>query len=159
MKDATLVFLLKGNPASKILLGYKKTGFGQGKYAGFGGKIESGEGQVEAALRELVEEVGVVVPDPKSLEFNAILEFNFPQKREWEHRVFVYSTLDWEGIPTESSEMVPQWFAIEDIPYGQMWDDARYWLPKILSGEKFRGCYVFQADNTTVGKVEYKSIA
>ena len=155
MQDATIVFLLKGNPISEVLLGYKKIGFGQGKYAGFGGKIESGEGKVEAALRELDEETGVGVPDPESLEFRAILEFRFPHNRDWEHRAFVFTTHKWEGIPTESNEMTPQWFAVENIPYDQMWDDARYWLPLILSGEKFQGCFMFKVDNTTVEEVEY----
>ena len=117
MQDATLVFLLKGNPISKVLLGYKKAGFGQGKYAGFGGKIESGEGRVEAALRELAEETDITIPSQESLEFRAILEFRFPHNQDWEHRVFVYTTFKWEGIPTESNEMTPQWFAVEDIPY------------------------------------------
>ena len=38
MIDATLILILKGQPPTDILLGYKKIGFGQGKYAGFGGK-------------------------------------------------------------------------------------------------------------------------
>ena len=38
MKPATLVLLLKGEPATEILLGYKKTGFGTGKITGIGGK-------------------------------------------------------------------------------------------------------------------------
>lgn len=34
-----------------VLLGYKKRGFGQGKWNGFGGKVEHGENIKEAALR------------------------------------------------------------------------------------------------------------
>ena len=158
MRDSTLVILLKGNPVSKVLLGYKKIGFGQGKYTGFGGKIEHGEGVAEAALRELTEETGIRVPDPESLEFGAILEFRFPRKRAWEQRVFVFLAQYWAGGPAESNEMVPQWFAIEDIPYDQMWDDARHWLPLILSGEKFKVCFKFRADNQTVSIVKFSPI-
>jgi len=43
MKDRTLCFLMRGNPPSEVLLGFKKTGFGAGKYTGVGGKVEAGE--------------------------------------------------------------------------------------------------------------------
>jgi 8-oxo-dGTP diphosphatase len=43
MIHATLCFLMRGNPPSEILLGLKKVGLGQGKYGGFGEKIEAGE--------------------------------------------------------------------------------------------------------------------
>ncbi|HBY09281.1 MAG TPA: hypothetical protein DEH22_16440, partial [Chloroflexi bacterium] len=61
MRDATLVLLLKNHPVAEVLLGYKKIGFGQGKYTGFGGKVEPGETVAEAALRELTEETSVTV--------------------------------------------------------------------------------------------------
>ena len=80
MIDATLVFLLKGQPVSEVLLGYKKFGFGQGKYGGFGGKIEPSEGIAEAALRELSEEAGVTVPKDAPFEQVATLDFYFPHK-------------------------------------------------------------------------------
>jgi 8-oxo-dGTP diphosphatase len=155
MRDATVVLILKGNPISEILLGYKKIGFGKGKYAGFGGKIEHGEQVSETALRELTEETGVFVPDPETLKFNAILEFCFPFKPAWDHRVFVFFTHHWEGVPVESNEMVPHWFDVKDIPYDQMWDDARYWLPKTLSEEQFKAYFEFRADNQTVAFVKF----
>jgi 8-oxo-dGTP diphosphatase len=158
MQDATLVILLKGKPISEILLGYKKIGFGQGKYTGFGGKIERGEDVAEAALRELAEETGVRVPSLESLDFRARLEFRFPHKRSWDHRVFVFCTHLWEGVPTESNEMIPQWFPIEEIPYNQMWDDARHWLPLIISGETFRAHFKFRRDNATVEKITFEPL-
>ena len=37
--------------ADKVLLGMKKRGFGEGRWNGFGGKVETGETIPEAAVR------------------------------------------------------------------------------------------------------------
>lgn len=58
-KRLTLLFVRRANPetgAKEVLLGMKKRGFGQGKWNGFGGKVEPGETVEAAALRELEEE-------------------------------------------------------------------------------------------------------
>ena len=154
MRDASLVLLLKNHPVAEVLLGYKKIGFGQGKYTGFGGKVEPGETVAEAALRELTEETSVTV-NPTNLKFTAILEFYFPHKLAWSQRVFVYTARHWDGIPAESNEMIPHWFAVDQIPYAQMWDDGHYWLPFVLSGEKFQARFTFNADNATVKNVHF----
>ena len=158
MQDATLVILLQGSPIREVLLGYKKIGFGQGKYTGIGGKVKRGEDMVDAALRELGEETGVRIPEPDTLSLGAILEFRFPHKRSWDHRVFVFLTDAWDGIPSESDEVIPRWFSIEDIPYNQMWDDAHYWLPLVLLGERFQARFKFNADNQTVGDVSFSPL-
>ena len=44
----TLLFVREGD---RILLGYKKNGFGKGKWNGFGGKVKDGETIEEAAIR------------------------------------------------------------------------------------------------------------
>lgn len=31
--------------------------------------------------------------------------------------------------------MRPQWFDIADIPYEQMWEDDKIWLPELLNGQ------------------------
>ena len=48
LKVLTLVFLRK---EGEVLLGYKKRGFGSGKWNGFGGKVEPGESVAEGAAR------------------------------------------------------------------------------------------------------------
>lgn len=57
LKPLTLL-LLKDVAENKVLLGYKKRGFGEGKWNGFGGKLEPGETVAEAALREMKEVSG-----------------------------------------------------------------------------------------------------
>ena len=47
-KVFSLVFVRE---ESQILLGYKKRGFGKGRWNGFGGKVEHGETILDGALR------------------------------------------------------------------------------------------------------------
>lgn len=127
----TIVLLRDGD---RVLLGLKKTGFGKGNWLGIGGKVEQNERIERAAVREAVEEIGV---KPTNLKKVAILDFYFPYVKapeEWNNEAHVFITSKWSGKPTESEEIAPEWFDISKIPFGSMWSDARYWLPKVLAG-------------------------
>jgi 8-oxo-dGTP diphosphatase len=152
MQNATLCILIRGDPAHEILLGMKKARFGAGKYNGFGGKVEEGETVAEATVREMREETGVDVR-LEDLERVGRLTFLFPYRPEWEQVVHVYLARRWQGTPQESDEMAPAWFAVDDIPYEQMWDDDLYWLPRVLGGERVRATFTYQADNQTVEEI------
>ena len=153
LTQATLCMLVRGSPVREVLLGYKKTGFGQGKYSGFGGKVENGESIEHAALREMEEETGVRIAAP-DLRFVAKLTFLFPDKPDWNQEVYTYLAETWQGEPAESNEMIPAWFATEKIPYAKMWDDSSYWLPPILAGKRIQARFVFFSDNETVHQAE-----
>jgi len=124
MREATLVFLIKGNPVSDILLGYKKAGFAQGKLNGFGGKVEVGETIEHATVRELEEEAGIRVAQ-HDLTQMAHLTFFFPARPEWDQVVHVFLARRWEGEPAESDEMKPMWHKATEIPFAGMWQDDR----------------------------------
>ncbi|MCK4393488.1 NUDIX domain-containing protein, partial [Candidatus Bipolaricaulota bacterium] len=102
MKDATLCFPIRGNPANEVLLGFKKIGFGAGKYNGPGGKVEAGETVATAAIRELEEETGIKICK-KDLQQMGHLTFLFPAKPSWNQVVYVFVVTTWEGTPTEST--------------------------------------------------------
>ncbi len=153
MRDGTLCLLVQGNPPLRVLLGWKKSGFGAGKWGGFGGKIESDETPAMAAIRELHEEAGVQSA-PEDLKSVGHLTFVFPFKPEWNQTVHVFLAARWTGKPHETDEMRPAWFAVSEIPYAEMWQDGPHWLPRILIGERLRARFVFAADNDTVYRVE-----
>ena len=149
MIEATLCFLVWGNPPEKLLLGYKKVGFGKGKYGGVGGKIERGECAVCAAAREVYEETGIRVREV-DLRQMGHLTFVFPYKPEWSHLVYVFVADKWDGQPAESREIKPTWVPVDAIPYQAMWDDCHYWLAHILDGKPVKARFTFKADNDTV---------
>lgn len=140
-------------PAGSVLLGFKKTGFGAGKWVGLGGHVEDGEELAEAAAREVAEESGLVV-DPAALAHVAALNFVFPARPSWDQTSDVFLTASFDGEPAESDELIPRWFAADALPYDQMWDDARYWLPVVLAGGQVAARITFADDCATVSRIE-----
>ncbi len=148
---ATLCFVFRDQPQPAVLLGYKKRGFGQGKYDGFGGKLKDGETLSQAARRELLEESGISVELPDLAPFGS-LTFIFPYKPEWSQVVHLFVAQKWEGLPTESDEMRPEWFNLTCLPLQYMWDDTQYWLPHLLLCHPINATFILNRDNETVNK-------
>ena len=156
MQHATLCLLVRGNPPSQVLLGRKKAGFGTGKYGGFGGKVEAHETATTAAARELEEETGIRVCE-KDLQPMGRLTFMFPAQPAWSQVVHVFLVSNWDGDPVESAEMSPAWYAMDEIPFEQMWQDCAHWLPRTLAGERIRATFTFKADNETIEELEIEA--
>src|SRR3989344_8511009 len=129
---------------SRILLGMKKRGFGTGRWNGFGGKLQEGESVEEAALRELEEEVGLI---PHDIKKRGTVTFVYNDD-QMAMEVHIFSITSFDGEPQESDEMLPKWFAHNEIPFDQMWPDDRYWLPLFLAGKNFKGEFIFSDKNT-----------
>lgn len=125
---------------SRILLGMKKRGFGQGRWNGFGGKVLAGETIEESLRREMREESGTELEDFEKVGF---LEFESKVRPEEIIEVHVYKAKQLKGEPAESEEMKPQWFHIDEIPFREMWPDDVYWMPLFLQGKKFKGRFLF----------------
>ena len=138
-----------GDPITHVLLGYKKRGFGAGKYTGIGGKIEPGETVRAAAVREMHEETGVVI-SPQDLVDAGHLTFYFPARPQWNLTTRIFVGHRWQGEPIETGEIRPVWFEIDHLPFDTMWDDATYWYPYVLKNKCVRATFTFSTDCKTV---------
>lgn len=135
---ATLVFVMKDD---EILLIDKKTGLGKGKVNGPGGKMDPGETPEACAVRECQEELGITV---SNLEYCGEHRFQFVDG--YSIHVWVYRTRDYEGVPVETREARPLWVPVDEIPYEQMWEDDKYWLPMVIAGQRFKSRWIFDGD-------------
>lgn len=136
--EATLLFVVR---QGHVLLIRKKRGLGAGKINGPGGRIHAGELPLQAAIREVQEEVCVT---PHDISECGDLSFQFVDG--YSIHVHVFRAAGCEGEVQETPEAIPLWTPLEAIPYDEMWADDRIWLPLMLEGTPFSGRFVFDGD-------------
>lgn len=135
---ATLTFVIR---AGRILLIRKKRGLGAGKINGPGGRVEPGETPAAGAARELQEELGVTPVEPVRVG-----DHRFQFVDGYSTYVHVYRAFDVQGTPVETDEAIPIWFDLDAIPFDEMWEDDRLWLPLVVEGRRFSGYWIFEGD-------------
>jgi 8-oxo-dGTP diphosphatase len=143
---ATLMIIVK---EGQVLLIHKKRGLGAGKFNGPGGRIETGETPLQAAVREVQEEILVI---PEQIRPAGELKFQFADGHSIHGYVFTATGVD--GVPMETDEAIPYWFPVTSLPYHAMWADDRIWMPLLLEGRRFVGRFLFDGDQMLGGEIE-----
>ncbi|MCX7712204.1 MAG: 8-oxo-dGTP diphosphatase [Chthoniobacterales bacterium] len=144
---ATLCFITHN---SNILLIRKKRGLGAGKINAPGGRIEPGESAEQATIRECLEELHI---SPVNPQLRGELFFHFTSGYRLHCGVFLAN--QFSGTPAETPEATPLWTPISQIPFDQMWQDDRIWLPPLLEGKTFRAWFVFEHESMLDHKIEW----
>lgn len=133
----TLMFL---QVHGRVLLIRKRRGHGAGKINGPGGKPEPGETPLDCVVRETVEETGV---RPLDATLAAVFRFLDTEDQDWLGYIFRAGRCT--GSPATTAEAIPEWRDAAALPFDEMWDDDRYWLPRVLRGERLYGDFLFTA--------------
>jgi len=137
--NATLCYVLMDG---KVLLLKKSVElFGGGKWNGLGGKMNIGETPEQACVREVFEESGLWVD---KLRYHGLLKFWFGDKLDWV--VHAFSTNSFKGELKESTEGILLWKDLDKIPYDEMWEDDKHWLPLLLEGKSFEGEFYYNRE-------------
>lgn len=141
--EATLCQIIDDD---RILLQKKSTGkFGEGKWNGPGGKLKLGESPYSGVIREVYEETGLLV---SNLKYHGCLKHFFGNIKEVDWMVHIFSSKNYKGKLKESDEGELKWFSFREIPFREMWQDDKYWLPLLLEGKNFEGEFYFNEDGT-----------
>ncbi|MDH6236529.1 8-oxo-dGTP diphosphatase [Cryobacterium sp. CG_9.6] len=151
LPQVCVCYLTRRTPSGElqVLLGRKKKGLGIGNIVGLGGKLEHGESAVDAAVREIEEESGLLVQAQHLLPFG-VLTYLFPHREAWSQISNVFVCSEFTGTPRESDELNPEWFEVAALPVHEMWDDAKHWLPGVFAGTPARATFTFGPDLKTV---------
>lgn len=154
---ATVCYVVRDD---KVLLLKKSRGlFGQGKWNGPGGKMLPGEDPRHCAVREVLEETQLTI---RSLDQVATVHFYNYDKRDipdWTVNVFL--SREFEGTPTSGREGLVQWFNVNALPFGEMWEDDQYWVRLALEGRRLEGWFYYTGDFEKLVdyKIEQKPLA
>jgi len=139
LERATLVYLVR---RESVLLIRKLRGHGAGKVNAPGGRVEAGESIEACAIREVAEEVGIHV---NTLALRALLRYDDPAEG-FAMAGFAFVSSDFHGAHARTEEADPFWCPIDAIPYDEMWENDRIWLPRVLQGECLRADFRFCRD-------------
>jgi len=131
----------------KVLLGLKKRGFGEGRWNGYGGKVNPNETIEESLIREIREECGIT---PTKFEKRGVMYFEFKEIPEQIIEVNLFAIYDFKGEPVETEEMKPRWFDANDLPWNEMWSDDPIWYPLFLEGKKFEANFLFDGNEKVI---------
>ncbi len=155
-RPVVLCFLFRGGAGRReVLLGLKHQGFGTGRIVALGGKLEPGETPARAAVREVAEESGLLVEE-SDLGFLGEVTWDFPANPAWNMRAWIFTADHFTGNAGPSDEITPEWFPVTAPPWDGMWEDAAYWLPRVLAGEPFRADIVLDAHSVGVASASVR---
>lgn len=143
---AVITYIRSGDD---ILLIHKKTGHGAGKVNAPGGHIEPGETPVQAAVRECMEETGIIPVNPV---LKGVLDFPFTDGLDLKGYVFYAD--EFFGSLKSCDEADPFWCPVDKMPYDQMWEDDKLWIPALLDGKCFSGYFTFDGDNMRESRLQ-----
>jgi 8-oxo-dGTP diphosphatase len=134
-----------------LLLIEKKRGLGAGKVNGPGGRIEAGETELQAAIRETEEEVGVT-----PLQVREIGRLHFDFRDGYSLHCTVFLANGFHGNLIETDEALPFWKQRDQVPYERMWQDDIHWFPFLLREEAFEGWFEFEGETMLSHRVTSK---
>jgi 8-oxo-dGTP diphosphatase len=142
--EATICHVIRDR---KLLLKKANRGISVGKWNAPGGKSEPGEAPEECARREVLEETGLVV---SNLFHHGALTFLMDGGKTLHTRAHLFSTSKASGRARSSDEGHVKWFSVDDLPFDEMWEDDRIWIPLMLSGIRFNATFTYDAANRHV---------
>jgi 8-oxo-dGTP diphosphatase len=113
----------------------------EGKWNGLGGKFEAGETPEACVMREVWEESGLLIQNPR---LHGLLMFPKFKGDDW--YVFVFTATEFSGELIESSEGRLEWILDEKVPALNLWPSDQVFMPWIREGRFFSAKFEYEGD-------------
>jgi 8-oxo-dGTP diphosphatase len=140
MKLAVLCYLEKDGKTLMLHRVKKADDYHEGKWNGLGGKFEPGESPEECAKREVLEESGLLMLEPKLRGFITFPMFD--KKDDW--YVFIYTCNKFTGKLIESPEGNLEWIPSGKILDLNLWEGDKIFLDWIYKDKFFSAKFAYK---------------
>jgi len=143
MKLATLCYVMD-NKINKTLMIHrikKVNDYHEGKWNGLGGKFNEGESPEDCVIREIKEESGLTITNPRLHGF-----ISFPQfdgKDDW--YVFIFTAIEFSGRLIDSSEGKLEWIPNDKLVELNLWDGDKIFLEWLFQEKFFSAKFVYES--------------
>ena len=139
---ATLCYIKHNGKTLMVHRNKKPNDIHAGKWNGLGGKFEAGETPEECIQREVQEETGLVIQNPR---LHGLLVFTNFKGNDW--YVFVFTATKFSGELTASSpEGRLEWVDDDKLTSLNLWESDQIFLPWIEAGEFFSAKFEYEGD-------------
>ncbi len=133
MIQSSVVYLIHHDSYLMLYRNKKKNDLNANKWIGVGGKKESNESIDECAIRETLEETGLLI---HTLDFRGIIHFEYENKESEE--IYVYTSNDFTGELTTTCEGTLFWIQKDKILDLPLWEGDKIFLKYLLQEKKER---------------------
>jgi len=117
----------------------KENDMHEGKWNGLGGKLEPGETPEECVIREVKEESGLEIKNPR---LNGFITFPaFSKFEDW--YVFLFTADEFTGTLIESPEGSLEWIEDEHISTLHLWEGDKIFLKWLANDAFFSAKFIY----------------
>ena len=138
---ATLCYIKRDGCTLMVHRNKKAKDIHEGKWNGLGGKFEPGETPEECVRREVLEESGLVIQNPR---LHGLLMFPKFKGNDW--YVFVFTATDFTGERIDSPEGKLEWIPDERLTRLNLWESDSIFFPWIEAGTYFSAKFEYDGD-------------
>ncbi len=139
---ATLCYIKRGGQTLMLHRNKKSNDIHEGKWNGLGGKFEAGESPEMCIRREVQEEAGLFIHDPR---LHGLLIFVNFKGNDW--YVFVFSATDFEGDLIDSPEGRLEWIDNDQLLDLPLWPSDAIFLPWLKKDKFFSARFLYAGDS------------
>jgi 8-oxo-dGTP diphosphatase len=124
----------------------------EGKWNGLGGKLEPGETPEECVIREVREESGLSIGNPRLC---GLLMFPAFKGDDW--YVFVFTASDFSGELIDSPEGKLEWIEDNQLSSLNLWQSDHIFFPWIVKGKFFSAKFEYEEETMRAYNVTFHS--
>ena len=149
---ATLCYLKQDGHTLMVYRNKKPNDMHAGKWNGLGGKFEPGESPEECVIREVQEESGLQIRNPR---IHGLLMFPSFKGEDW--YVFVFTAREFEGELIDSPEGKLEWIPDEKLTSLNLWESDQIFFPWLEIEQFFSAKFIYKGDQMESYDVNFHS--